>query len=539
MYFDGIPVEFYKQNWSDIGYLLIRSIRAAFITGELSITQKRGVITCIPKGDKPREFLKNWRPISLLTTDYKIITSVMANRMKTVLDEIIGPDQKGFLKDRYIEENTRLVYDLIQYCKEKKKEGILVLIDFEKAFDSIEWSYITKVLTKYNFGVDFIHFFDMVYKDAQSCVINNGNYSEFFQLGRGCRQGDPWSPYLFILCIEPLAQRIKQEQNITGLKIGNYEIKLGQYADDTFLILDGSEISISSCMQILQRFGNISGLTVNVDKTQVIKLGSDYAETVCPVLNIPFRKRFKLLGIEFSVNLDEIEELNFRGKITKIQNIIRLYQWRNLTIAGKITIMKMQILPNLVHLLAVLPSPKPQLFTEINSIITNFIWNNKRPKIQMNTLVQDYWKIIAKEIFKEKEIPFIFEGDSKLIKRLANKTQNQFWKEVLNTWEDYRENIDNIPENIKIPNIVIWSSGLIKNDNLLNRRNRFMSNGLMYLKDLYDYDKKHSKRNNKFQTNMTLILRILIIYALYNRYLCYTKNKYNNIIKMLIKIMAF
>ena len=90
--------------------------------------------------------MKNWRPISLLCTDYKIISSVMANRMKTALNDIIGPDQKGFLKERYIEENTRLVYDLIQYCKAKNKVGILLLVDFEKAFDSIEWTYIRKVL---------------------------------------------------------------------------------------------------------------------------------------------------------------------------------------------------------------------------------------------------------------------------------------------------------------------------------------------------------------------------------------------------------
>ena len=93
----------------------------AYNSGEISITQKRGVINCIPKGDKSREYLNNWRPISLLNTDYKIITSVMANRMKSVLNDIISPDQKGFLKDRYMEENTRYVYDL-HYCKKKKKD---------------------------------------------------------------------------------------------------------------------------------------------------------------------------------------------------------------------------------------------------------------------------------------------------------------------------------------------------------------------------------------------------------------------------------
>ena len=179
---DGIPIDFY--NFFLGGPWISRSIPGAFEVGELSITQKRGIITCIPKGDKPREYLRNWRSITLLIVDYKLLTTVtctcMAKRMKKVLNEIINSDQRGFLKDRYMEENIRLIYDLMQYCKENNREGTLLLIDFGNT--------LTKILPKYNFGKNVIRWFNIVYNNSQSCVINNGNYSEFFSLGRGCHR---------------------------------------------------------------------------------------------------------------------------------------------------------------------------------------------------------------------------------------------------------------------------------------------------------------------------------------------------------------
>ncbi len=86
---DGFPIEFYRFFWKDLGHFVVRSIQDSFISGELSINQRRGIITCLPKGDKPREFLKNWRTISLLNSDYKIITSVLANRMKQISDDTL------------------------------------------------------------------------------------------------------------------------------------------------------------------------------------------------------------------------------------------------------------------------------------------------------------------------------------------------------------------------------------------------------------------------------------------------------------------
>ena len=112
---DGFTTEFYQFFWKDIGHLLVRSINYGFRSGEMSITQKEGIITCIPKEDKSKQFLRNWRPITLLNTSYKIASSCIAARIKTVLTKIIHNDQKGFMKGRYIGENLKLLYDVIVY----------------------------------------------------------------------------------------------------------------------------------------------------------------------------------------------------------------------------------------------------------------------------------------------------------------------------------------------------------------------------------------------------------------------------------------
>ena len=135
---------------------MTRLINYAFKKGELSVTQRHGKITCIPKEGKSRQFLKNWRPISLLNVVYKIASGVIAKRLKSVISKIIDNDQTGFLEGRYIGENTRLVYDIMQYTEERNIPGMLFLIDFEKAFDSVTWTFMFKVLKFFGFGNDII-----------------------------------------------------------------------------------------------------------------------------------------------------------------------------------------------------------------------------------------------------------------------------------------------------------------------------------------------------------------------------------------------
>ena len=139
---DGIPTEWYKFFFRDIGQMVVDSFNYAFNHGILSPDQRRGIINLIPKKDKNPTSLKNWRPISLLNTDYKLASKCIAVRIKMVLHNIINGDQTGFMKGRYIGENIRLALDMIDYLAENDMPGLMFMIDFEKAFDKLEWSFI-------------------------------------------------------------------------------------------------------------------------------------------------------------------------------------------------------------------------------------------------------------------------------------------------------------------------------------------------------------------------------------------------------------
>ena len=186
---DGFTAEFYKAFWEEIGDDVVQSINYAFDKGELSICQKRGIITLLPKKDKPTNILNNLRPITLLNTDYKIATKVIAKRLGEVLPDIICANQTGYVKKRYIGENVRLISDVIEYTKYKQLPGIAVSVDFKKGFDSLEWDYLNKVLDVFNFKDDLKRWVKVFYNDISSCVISDGFTSPFFNLNRGLRQG--------------------------------------------------------------------------------------------------------------------------------------------------------------------------------------------------------------------------------------------------------------------------------------------------------------------------------------------------------------
>ena len=141
---DGLTAEFYRFFWDKLGKTMVDSFNFGFGKGELSISQKQGIMRLIPKKDKTLSYLKNWRPITLLNVDYKIATKALALRLGKVLPKIIDKAQTGYLKGRFIGQNIRLISDILDYTADKNIGGIDLFIDFEKAFDSLEWDFLYK-----------------------------------------------------------------------------------------------------------------------------------------------------------------------------------------------------------------------------------------------------------------------------------------------------------------------------------------------------------------------------------------------------------
>ena len=183
---DGIPIEFYKRFWHLIEEPFISCVNECFEKGELACSQKQAVLILIEKKGKDRLLLENWRPISLLNVDVKIMSKVIATEIKNVLPSTVHHNQTGFINDRYIGETVRSIFDLIDFTLSKNIPRLLIFIDFHKAFDCLEWNFLFSCLNFLNFGPDFIRWVEIFYKNIhKSCVINNGFASDFFALERG------------------------------------------------------------------------------------------------------------------------------------------------------------------------------------------------------------------------------------------------------------------------------------------------------------------------------------------------------------------
>ena len=379
----GFTYEFYKFFWRNLKTFVINSVDHSFEKNRLSVCQSLGIVSLIPKGEKDKRYLTNWRPITLLNSLYKLISGCIAERIKPVLDKIINPDQKGFVAGRYIGEAIRTTFDIMQYAKEYNIAGLILLIDFEKAYDSISFKYITKVLNFFNFGQDLIKWVEILLNNFTAVINHCGNISSAFNIGRGCRQGDPIASYLFILCIEILAIRLRSDSQIQSLKLGNISHLMEIYADDLTIYLEPNGENLRHVINILKDFYKLSGLKISVTKTKAVWIGSKHAtnEKLCRDLNLQWVKKFTLLGVQFDNALENMKE-NFRLKLESIENMLSSWTYRYLTPFGKITVIKSLGLSKLSHVALVITNPSKDMIKKVEKVFFSFLWGKGSEKVR-------------------------------------------------------------------------------------------------------------------------------------------------------------
>ena len=217
------------------------------------------------------------------------------------------------------------------------------------------------------------------------CVTNNGYHSEFFQVSQGIRQGCPLSALLFVLVVEIMAANIRNNHNIKGIKVGEAEIKISQLADDTSLFLQDLQ-SVKHATDFLREFGEISGLKLNCSKTEAIWIGSNIGRSDKPLGIKWIEGTFKCLGVWCSNNTDEMITKNYRERINKIKQVLNIWQCRNLSLKGKVTVIWSVALPQLLYICSCLYTPQ-WVINEVDKILFAFLWGGKKAHVKKRTII--------------------------------------------------------------------------------------------------------------------------------------------------------
>lgn len=272
---DGIQAIFYHKFWHIVGPEVCNFVRNCFISSDIPEDMNKTFIALIPKTDNP-DNIKMFRPISLCNVAYKIVTKIIVARIRPLLTKIISPFQSSFIPGRTTNDNIIITQEVLHTLRGKKgkKGGLIFKIDLEKAYDKVSWKFLFDTLNYFNFNATWTAMIVNCVSSVKSSILWNGEPLTEFGPSRGLRQGDPLSPYLFVLCIERLSILInkkREEGEWKGIKVSRNSTPLTHlfFADDLILFGQDNMNTVKAMMEVLNEFCRMSGQTISLEKSKV------------------------------------------------------------------------------------------------------------------------------------------------------------------------------------------------------------------------------------------------------------------------------
>ena len=513
---DGIPIEFYKVFWSRIKDPLMAMAITVFERGYLHSSGRKDVLNLIPKGDKDTRYVKNLRPITLLNTDYKIIEKAIAFKMLPALEHIISKDQRGFMKERRISVNIRKLLDIIHQVEKEDLEAVILSLDFVKCFDKCSFSVLFGSLEYFKFGTIVQEWTHILYKDFSVVIQNNGYFSKSIPINQGVHQGGCCSSLYFLVIAEILALSLRANEDIEGIKLGNIRNLLNQFADDMDIASLCTEKSLQNIYNELEAFRLQSGFTVSYEKTTLYRIGSLrhsdaqlYGMSQFAWSNLDIN----VLGV--TIAHESLVEKNYEGIIEKVKKVLLDWKNRNISLLAKIQVVNTLVASLFVYKMMVLPLIPKAIIRNVNNIIREYIWNQKKAKIAFNILqlpkkeggtglvdlekkdkaLKATWPQL---LYREEEYSTLVYsimrcsiiGENIWRCNLAPedvpkmKVQNQFWKDVLGSWAEYNYYTD-----CRVENQIIWFNSKIRVGGKVILWGDVCRKGLMYVYQLFHQGK--------------------------------------------------
>ncbi|XP_071699026.1 uncharacterized protein [Rutidosis leptorrhynchoides] len=342
---DGFNLRFYKKYWQDIKVDLMQAIEEFWSSGRISNGCNASFITLVPKRHDPSA-LNDYRPISLIGSYYKIIAKLLSNRLRKVIPNLVGFEQSAFIKGRNILDGALIANETLNFLKHNRLKSLIFKVDFEKAFDCLNWDYLMEIMEIMGFGSKWRGWILSCLKSASVSILVNGSPTSEFNLERGVRQGDTLSPFLFIIAAEGLnvlTKRAVLTKRFLVVEIGSEKIHIShlQYADDTILFGEWSILNLRNLFKLLKCFELSSGLKVNYLKSTLYGVGIKEAEINnmaslfgCKSGSFPFT----YLGLPVGGKMNKLESWNpVFDKFSK-----RLSDWKARTVSygGRLTLVK-------------------------------------------------------------------------------------------------------------------------------------------------------------------------------------------------------